>query len=797
MNARVFLKRVCFLVLLFVLVAVPASGMVSAQPAAQQGGGNWWEVTPEASEAPLADNGYLYSQIAPKLREIEQNSNRVRIEVMGQSAGGRNLFLATISAPEALGRLGQYQAIRNTMLKDPAKAQEMIEKFGDFKVPVFINASIHGNEITGTDAAIRLIEKLAYEDTPEVQTILQNVILLVNVIQNPDGRVLGTRANAAGFDINRDFLTQTQPETQATVKLINEWNPMVILDLHGFVNPMLIEPCTPPHNPNYEYDLYIKWALSEAEAMESELFAQTGFKAQIPFRDTAQAWDDWSPAYTPMYGMYHGAVGHTLETAYSDVRGVNSHFAASWGMLKFVAANRQAMITDQIEIFRRGLLDLPQIAVSADVLKESAFPQYLSLDLVDFPAAYIIPQGTPLQLSAQQPKRLVDFLLANGVQVDQANQAFTYNGVAFPAGTYLVWMDQPKRGLANTILGDGWDLSTWGLRFYSPPAAWSHPLLWGVSRWVMQDKVDVKTQTISKADAPAGSLEKAKAVAYAYLPTSLKAFAVTGRLLDAGVPLYRVKSAFADGKRTVPAGAIVFQGSPSLANDLANQDGLDVLALARIPAAAKPLTTQKIAIYGDSSLTYALGKLGIAYTSLTTAELNAGAIAGYDLFINQSRSWSGLSAAGKSAMTAFFTAGGDYIGLARTGSQFAIDAKILTVSLPTAQSDANAVVKVQYDLSDPLSAGFRANDYAIAYPPIYFTNLGTGVQVTARYDTGSLVVSGYWPSWTTSPAAGAPLIVHGSFGTAKVTLIGLDAIFRGHPENTFRLLGNAIFANLD
>ena len=164
------------------------------------------------------------------------------MDVIGQSAGGRNLFLVTLSDPQAMGRLGQYQAIRNTMLKDPEKAQEMIDKFGDFKVPVFINGSIHGGEYPGTDAAIRLIETLAYEDTPEVQNILKNVILLVNVVQNPDGRVMGTRRNANGFDINRDFIAQTQPETHATVKILTEWNPMITLDLHGFVNPMLIEP---------------------------------------------------------------------------------------------------------------------------------------------------------------------------------------------------------------------------------------------------------------------------------------------------------------------------------------------------------------------------------------------------------------------------------------------------------------------------------------------------------------------------------------------------------------------------
>ncbi|MBN1815119.1 MAG: hypothetical protein JXA14_25020 [Anaerolineae bacterium] len=41
---------------------------------------------------------------------------------------------------------------------------------------------------------------------------------------------------------------------QATVDVIAEWNPMVILDLHGFVIPMLIEPCTPPHNRAYDTD---------------------------------------------------------------------------------------------------------------------------------------------------------------------------------------------------------------------------------------------------------------------------------------------------------------------------------------------------------------------------------------------------------------------------------------------------------------------------------------------------------------------------------------------------------------
>ena len=136
------------------------------------------------------------------------------------------------------------------MVKDPEKAQEMIDKFGDFKVPVFINGSIHGNEYPGTDTAMRLIEKFAYDDSPEVMKILQN--------EHPaDQRRARTPtvacwARAPTPTASTSTATSSpsrSPRSRATVKVFTEWNPMIVLDLHGFVNPMLIEPCTPPHNP--------------------------------------------------------------------------------------------------------------------------------------------------------------------------------------------------------------------------------------------------------------------------------------------------------------------------------------------------------------------------------------------------------------------------------------------------------------------------------------------------------------------------------------------------------------------
>lgn len=796
-NRKITPMRLCLMVIICVSLLILPIGAL-ASPAQTQGSGPWWEVVPEEENPSPFYDSILYSEIAPKLREIETNSNRVKVDVIGQSAGGRNMFLVTLSAPEALGRLGQYQAIRQTMLKDPEKAQEMIEKLGDFKVPVFINGSIHGGEYPGVDAAIRLIEKLAYDDSAEVQTILDNVILLVNVVQNPDGRVMGTRSNANGVDINRDFFTQSQPESRATVKVFTEWNPMVVLDLHGFVNPMLIEPCTPPHNPNYEYDLYLTWAFHQAEAMEAELIAHTdNTEALIPYRDWDLGWDDWPPSYTPMYAMYHGAYGHTLETPYRDERGVDAHYWAVWGALKFISENRAEMVRDQIEIFRRGFLNLPQALIPDWLLSETPYDQFNELTIQEFPAAYVIPTDEPFQMSPHQPARLVDFLLYNDVQVELSSEAFTLDSISYPAGTYIVWLDQPKRGLANVILDAGLDLSDIpGLYFYSPPSVWSHPFLWGTFRAVMEEKLDVKTHPVNKADHPRGSVEGGEVHAYAYLPTSIAAIQATNELLARGVSLYRVPEPFTASGRNFSAGAVILPADPSLANDLANRYALDVFGLKSQPTGAIPMTQQSIAVYGDEGVRHALRMLGFEFDEVGTGDLNAGVISGYDVFINQGLRWSSLNADGRASIIAWYGASGNYIALPDRGRaiDFANDAGFVNVNY--GYISGNAILKIEYDPDDSLGAGFQAHGYAFVYRSVWFTDW-TGLDVSASIDDGEFLISGFWPNWQTSGANGMPIIVHGSNGDADVTLIGMDATFRGHPENTFRLLGNAIYSGLD
>ena len=108
--------------------------------------------------------------------------------------------------------------------------------------------------------------------------------MVFNIVHNPDGRVAGQRTNGNGFDLNRDYLTQSQPETKASVALMQEWIPPEVLDQHGYVTPTLIEATTKPHNPSIEYDNWLKWNQPRIDANEAAMNAE-GYQVTRPVND--------------------------------------------------------------------------------------------------------------------------------------------------------------------------------------------------------------------------------------------------------------------------------------------------------------------------------------------------------------------------------------------------------------------------------------------------------------------------------------------------------------------------------
>ena len=170
-----------------------------------------------------------YYAIGCTLEDIASRSGgRMAVEVIGKSAGGRDMYKVTINALGTRAQQNDYARLQRVIglaQRNPRRAQELIER-REVKVPIFIQGSIHGNEEEGVDAVMRTIERLAttpYGKDPQVDRWLDHAVLVFNVIQNPDGRIAGTRTNGNGFDLNRDYITQSQPETVASVGVIREW----------------------------------------------------------------------------------------------------------------------------------------------------------------------------------------------------------------------------------------------------------------------------------------------------------------------------------------------------------------------------------------------------------------------------------------------------------------------------------------------------------------------------------------------------------------------------------------------
>ena len=282
---------------------------------------------------------------------MASSQGRMSLEVMGQSALGRDMFLVTVNALDTAQQRKDFQAwqqVRKVALTDPARGQALLESYGDdVKVPLYVQGAIHGNEYEGVDAIFETLDKLAttpYGADPEVDAVLDHTVLLFNVIQNPDGRVAGTRANGNGFDLNRDFMTQSQSETRASVAVMQKWLPPEVLDLHGYVTPTLIEATTKPHNPSIDYDLWLKWNQARIDANEEAMNA-AGYAVTRPINDwcsdsgdpnpvtglcsdgqppgpaVAEGWDDWGPFYTPMYAQHVGLNGSTVEMCNSTGTG--------------------------------------------------------------------------------------------------------------------------------------------------------------------------------------------------------------------------------------------------------------------------------------------------------------------------------------------------------------------------------------------------------------------------------------------------------------------------------------------
>lgn len=414
-----------------------------------------------------------------KSRQEAKDDRLVQIETIGKSAQGRDVKLGIISSDQK--SIDDY--LNTTNPKALTKPAEMLAalKNGtlDYKLPVLIN-NTHADEQPAIDIITGLFNTFATKDTISFQTtdanglaknvtlsvkeLLKKFIFLFDFTENPDGDVANTRALANGIDPNRDTSYQANPETRTVAGLINKWNPIALYDIHGFIKEFLIEPATPPHDPNFEYDLLSENMLENAHLMGRAGVANSKYDSYIiPKLDWGDGWDDSFSGYTGVYAMYHGILGHTIEIPEGNQESYKAGYHAVLGGISYLSQNPDKLMEMRLNFYLRGINKVEDPKAENELVGPDGkvVGRIKNGQKKFFPDYYVIPMGLDKNNDSQQAFNMIEYFKRNGVTLKELKEDVGN----YKKGDLVVDMAQAKRGYANHILYKGSNESAWSAMY--------------------------------------------------------------------------------------------------------------------------------------------------------------------------------------------------------------------------------------------------------------------------------------------------------------------------------------------
>ncbi|MGZ6706748.1 MAG: M14 family zinc carboxypeptidase [Solirubrobacteraceae bacterium] len=392
---------------------------------------------PRIPAPPPAGRAASPERVDGYLRAVARASPIVTTAVAGHSTSGRPLRYAVVTrlAPARVrAGLARLRAVRAGRAAGARGAPAV----------VWLAGSVHGNEPSGTDADLRVLRALAAGCRAPA---LAHMVVVVLPDQNPDGRAAGTRVSGAGFDLNRDWLAATQPETRARYALLARYPPLVYADQHeqggqAFFVPPYAAPLNPalPAAPLRAERTLLGPAIARGLTAHRIEVAAGTFDLQYPgYGDSATT-------------LLYGAAGMTLEAGDQQpfARRVAAHEVAARALLRAVARHR------------------------ADLLR--GWAAALAPPRAARAAGWALGPGARAAVSA---------LLAEGVRVRRlaagahAGALRPWGATAaapaeVPAGSFVVPARQPLGRWAAAVLGEdrsgavpGDDVSAWSLGLFA------------------------------------------------------------------------------------------------------------------------------------------------------------------------------------------------------------------------------------------------------------------------------------------------------------------------------------------
>ena len=432
----------------------------------------------------LGSREISHAEAVQLMGTLAADSGRVFVGTAGRSVSGTPLQYAIVGdasrvSKKALTNLSQE--IRQLM--DPeTPTQDAQALAATLPAVLWLGGNVHGNEESGADASLQVLYELAAREDCAAQHIRANSVVVVLPIQNPDGRAAGTRRNAFGFDLNRDWFARTQPETDGKLELMRQYPPQLFIDAHemgskGFFFPPTADPTY--HEVPSATQSWVRQRFSPAISAEFD-------RQKIPYFHGAP-YDLYAIEYGDSVSTvgFHAA-GMTFEkhNGASITQRTREQYLAMWASLYAGASDKQSLLTE----WRQSHLDARDQG-SLGALKPNGLyldGKRLYQEVPNLQVRHYFFPADPAR--SREIAQLVRRLQRMDVKVMQLNAPLTvtdyrpYGGVVgtvtLPAGSYWVPMNQARKHWIQAMLHE---------QPYSPlsvsydVSAWSNPLLLNVA----------------------------------------------------------------------------------------------------------------------------------------------------------------------------------------------------------------------------------------------------------------------------------------------------------------------------
>ena len=431
------------------------------------------------------DDFYLanYEESVKYFHAMAAASDRMKMFPIGKTTQGRTVEVGVISSPANLARLDEFkkdgrQLATATSLGGALLSDNQAHQLArDTPAIVHIDGGLHSSEVAGGQHSIALAYKLlSAQGDPEVDAILNSVVLVLWPTLNPDGQDmivswyrqnLGTRFEVSpmpwlyqeyvGHDNNRDGFMLNMKEEQVVVKAELEYSPVIFYCQHQtapFPARIWIPPFADPISSNVS-----PYVRSWLNVIGTNMAAYLD-EHKIPGAIHETKFDNWYAGFTDWAGVFRGEISFFTETAlyryatprfytvdefpkeYQDLRplamyttpwqggwwrlkdAVDTMVAASMSVLDLAAKNREA-------------LNYNRYQTAADSIRRS-----------EPPFAYVISDR---QSDVPEAGLLAQKMIDNGLDVYESEAGFKANGIDYPTGSWIIPMDQPFAAMAKEL----------------------------------------------------------------------------------------------------------------------------------------------------------------------------------------------------------------------------------------------------------------------------------------------------------------------------------------------------------